>query len=601
MKAQDKQGKSKMGNKRKLVLIIVAAVLIWAAVLVFILLNYVFIGGKLISRNADALDFSGRNVRISKIVKFNSPENINLLNCDVTVQEFCYLKDAFPDCYIRWSVPLSSGSCDSESKELRISSITEADLELFTFFNSLERVAADGVPDWEILYELESRYPDIELDWGIEISGKYYSSDIEELRLNEDLDYNELYEKLKAFSNLKTVYVQGNSLEIDEQLSIVEKYPDLAFHWIVMLTSDGVSNDSEKLDFSGMRRIDLNDLTKCAPLLPNIKEIDFTGCSYKNTEMKKVADAYPDADVIWQFSVYGQEISSLAEEVDFSGIAVEDTSEIENALPYLKNLKKVIMSDCGIPDEEMDALNKKYDDVRFIWTVYFGRYYYLRTDATVFIASLFRGYAENPADLTDENIVPLKYCIDMEALDLGHMYFSNVDFCSEMRNLKWLIIAMSRVNDISGLANCTELFYLEMFLCPVHDLSPLLNCKKLRHLNICQCETEESLDILAQMTWLERCWMSGGGTFDDKEDRDYVRSDEFLPHTMKRWRGLDHTGDGWRNYPTYFEMRDVFDAPYYPTFWSSNFWRNNPNVIVPEGFIEEHGLEDFDDHSMNWK
>ena len=593
----------KRNNRKsfKVALIIAAAVLIWIAVIAYISINYVFIGGRLINKNEESLDFSGMNIKVSRLAKFENPREINLLDSNVTADEYRTLHDLFPDCVIQWSVPLSSGRFDSDSTEISITSLTAEDLEMIAFFSKLEKITADGIPDWRILSELESSCPEIDLDWEIELGNKYYSSDIQVLELNDVADPAELLEKLEAFTGLKKVSITGSALSIDDQLALVEKYPALKYEWVVDLRSFKVPCETRELDYTGIKGADLDQLIKCAPLLGDLKKIDFTGCGYSNSSMKRVADAYPGADVIWEFFIYGKEVSSLSEEIDLSGMEIEDTSEIENALPYLKNLKKVIMSDCGIGDEEMDALNRKYDDVRFIWTVYFGRHYYLRTDATMFIASLFRGYAENPADLTDENIVPLKYCIDMEALDLGHMYFSNVDFCSEMKNLKWLIIAMSRVNDISGLANCTELFYLEMFLCPVQDLSPLLNCKKLRHLNICQCETEPSLDILAQMTWLERCWMSGGGTFDDIRDRDYVRSDEFLPHTMKRWRGLDHTGDGWRNYPTYFEMRDVFNAPYYPTFWSSNFWRDNPNVIVPDGFIEEHGLEDFDDHSMNWK
>ncbi len=585
--------KEKDTKKIKPALIILAAVLLWAGVGIFIAVNYIFAGGRLISRKTDNIDLSGKNVSVTALKKLRSPKEIDLLDSNISFKDYETLRSCFPECHIRWSVPLSSGRFDSESEELRISSITEEDIDMFSLFRNLKKIGAEGIPDWEKLSKLESRYPSIEVDWGVEIGGKYYSSKTAELHLENSADTAEMMEKLSAFTGLKEVFAENSSFSINDQLALTEKYPDLVFNWPVKVTPEGISSTAETIDLAGNNNADLDLLIKCAPLFTGLKTIDFSGCSYSNDEMKEVADAYPDTDVLWQFTIYDQEVSSLDEEIDFSGKKIDDTSEIENALPYLRKIKKVIMSDCGIKNEDMDALNKRHENVKFVWTVYFGTAYHLRTDDKVFIASLFFG-APNTGrnDLNDYNFAPIKYCTDLIAVDVGHQHIRDCSVFSEMKNLKWLIIAMSSVSDISPLANCKELFYLEMFLCPVHDLSPLLECKKLRHLNICQCPTRESLDVLAQMTWLERCWMSGGFTYDDRVDWEYVHDENFLPHTMKRLRGLDHTGDGWRNYPTYFEMRDVFNGPHYPTWWSSNEWRNNPNVVVPEGFIEEHGLDE---------
>lgn len=590
---QDANKKNNGRKNRKPALIITGAALIWIAAIVFIALNYAFIGGKLISKKAESIDLEGKNIRVSSLTKLPLLKEINLVDSNITIEDYEALRESFPDSHIRWSVPLSSGRYDSESREISISSITEEDLDTFSYLTNLEKVSAQGIPDWQVLSQFENRYPDIGIDWGVELGGKYYASDTSELKLDPGMDPSELREKLCAFSKLRTVSVQGNSLEIDDQLALKEVYPDLDFEWLVNITPEGVSSKSDTLVFSGKRGIDLDLLIRCAPLFDRVGSIDFSGCGYSNADMKRVLDAFPEADVLWKLSVYGKEISSLDEEIDLSGIKVEDTSEIENILPYLRSLKKVIMCDCGIGNEEMDALNKRHDNVKFVWTVHFGIGYALRTDETVFIASLYYGSAQSAkGDLNDNTINPLKYCTDMIAIDIGHQHITDCSIFAEMKDLKWLIIAMNNISDISALANCKELYYLEAFWNPITDVSPLLECKKLRHLNICQCNSQSSLDALAQMTWLERCWMSGGGTYDDRKDTKYVWSDEFLPHTMKRLRGLDHTGDGWRNYPAYFEMRDVFNGQYYPTFWSSNEWRNNPNVVVPEGFIEEHGLDE---------
>ena len=61
-----------------------------------------------------------------------------------------------------------------------------------------------------------------------------------------------------------------------------------------------------------------------------------------------------------------------AEEIDISNTSLESTAAVEEILPCFHNLKKVVMCQCGISSEEMDALNRKYEDIRFVWSVNIG-------------------------------------------------------------------------------------------------------------------------------------------------------------------------------------------------------------------------------------
>ena len=150
----------------------------------------------------------------------------------------------------------------------------------------------------------------------------------------------------------------------------------------------------------------------------------------------------------------------------------------------------------------------------------------------------------------------------MVALDLGHNEFTKCEFCRSMPKLRFFIAAGCPLDDLSPLAECKELFYLELMFCPVTDLSPLLECKELRHLNVCACPVQDSVrSVLSQMTWLERCYMAGRRCF-YPSDYDYVYSDEFLPTTEKWLEGLKFYVQ-WRNHPAYYEMRDALGGAYY--------------------------------------
>ena len=543
-------------------MIVLTAVLILAAAVFFwIFSHYILLSGKLIPVDSAELELTGQNVRVSRLLRLSGPTRLDLENCELSAEEYEALKEAFPECDITWSVPLSSGPVGNKSTEITLTALNSSDLPLFQYFESLVKCDAHGIPDWELLQELEKLYPEVKFNWDIEISGKYYSSDAEKIVLENAVEYSELEEKLALFKTLSRVSVENDLLSEEEKLQLISAYPSISFKWEINAFGSQIPNDTVALDFSGRNDIDLDHLIALAPLFPNLKTIDFSGCTYSNDEMLKVMKAFPEADVSWEMTVYGLEVSSLAEEIDLSGIEISDTAEIEKSLIYFKNLKKVIMSDCGIADEDMDALNRRHEDVRFVWTVYFGKKYYLRTDADYFISSLFTGEAANPQDLYDDTVEPLKYCTDMVALDVGHQMFTNADFCRDMKDLRFFIAAGGRLKDISALSNCKKLYYLELSFCPVRDLSPLLECKELKHLNICCCPTAESLDALSQMTWLERCFMSGGLCYDDKKDREYVTSDEFLPNTYKWLVGVNFYL-AWRSDPSYFEMRDALHAYY---------------------------------------
>jgi hypothetical protein len=56
-----------------------------------------------------------------------------------------------------------------------------------------------------------------------------------------------------------------------------------------------------------------------------------------------------------------------------------------------------------------------------------------------------------------------------------------------MPDLEVLIIAMNPLGDLSPLANCKHLEYLELFYSNTSDLSPLSGLKTLKHLNVGHC------------------------------------------------------------------------------------------------------------------
>lgn len=111
------------------------------------------------------------------------------------------------------------------------------------------------------------------------------------------------------------------------------------------------------------------------------------------------------------------------------------------------------MTDCGLSDEEMGALQEAFPDVTFVWTL---RIYvfFVPSDSDYFITNPDAGFKMN---VHQQGPRGLYYLRSIRSLDLGHCHLSAVPFVANMPHLRHLILADDLVYDISPLENLKEL------------------------------------------------------------------------------------------------------------------------------------------------
>jgi len=151
----------------------------------------------------------------------------------------------------------------------------------------------------------------------------------------------------------------------------------------------------------------------------------------------------------------------------------------------------------------------------------------------------------------------LKYCTDLVALDIGHAHVHDISALSGLTKMKYLVIALMDIEDISPLANLKELVYVEAFynMLDDDDLDVFLGMKNLKYLNVGGNDIHD-IDVLKQMTQLERLWVNLV-YFSDEEAEELIAS---MPNTeVHAFRYMDPGGNGWPNgNPGYLEMRYMF-------------------------------------------
>lgn len=486
-------------------------------------------------------------------------KSLDLRQADLTAESFAAIRAAVPACAVRWSIPIGGKTYDSAAKSITVSDFTEAEVPMFLLFDNLKAVNGLACTCWSALAALAKALPDCSVHWQVPLGGTSFGQSAAEIQVDATAGYAELRERLAWLPALKTVAMPVCSLTAEEQAELMEAYPKISFLWPVTLCGTVFSSGDTELSFAGrtdLTEADLDAIAANVFRFPALTRLDLTGCGFSNERLAALRDACPGTEVLWTFDLFGVTVSTLDAEVDLSNTPIGDLAAVEAALPYLPKLEKVVMCDCGPSDEEMDALNKKYADIRFVWMIHMGQYS-VRTDATGFITTSILG-----TWLNDEQAQKLRYCTDMLALDLGHRGVTDLSFLYDMPHLKYLILSDSAACDLTPVASLQELLVVETFMTSVADLTPLLSCGSLVDLNICYiAEKGDALaDTLCRMTRLQRLWYSSNLLDSDQQ----ARVAAALPD-CKIYIAYSNdycVGGDWRYNDHYYEMRDILGMHY---------------------------------------
>lgn len=415
------------------------------------------------------------------------------------------------------------------------------DLEELRAFPNLKKLDLRGTEITAAEFEtVKAWLPEAEILWDIPFQGAFYPMDTEELTV-EALAEADLA-ALEYFSQMKCI-----SAEDCPDYGTLHKLrltrPDLRMAYTIPVGGERFSHDARELTLPGG---DTKELMGVLPYFTELEQVVLTAPLAPVEELLALAADYPEITISWHLELGGVSVDRTTETLDLTGIPMT-VEEMDAVLPYLLNLTYVDMTDCGISNEKMDALNRRYENIKIVWTVDIGKYFRLRTDATSFMPT------KEGIFVNDAIIYNLRYCTDMIAIDLGHKEITNIDFVAFMPHLQYLLLCETLITDLTPLTGLTELVYLELFLTNPKDLSPLLTLTALEDLNLHYVRGD--MNVIAQMTWLKNLWWgySPGMTWNQQQ---MLR--EALPNCHINFTSISSTGGGWRKLPNYYAQREIF-------------------------------------------
>ena len=271
------------------------------------------------------------------------------------------------------------------------------------------------------------------------------------------------------------------------------------------------------------------------------------GVKWTPKELYSVRKAMPEGSE-FHFSTEwgGITVTDEAEDLDLTGIKKAVTGEDLEALVLMcPKIKRIDNSKKRSPSNNvMIPLVEKYPDVQFEWVVHLGGSHYVATTETAF--STFNEPFD-PDSLSSKQLMKLKYCPRMKALDLGHNRITDLEFLQYVPDLEFLIVGDNMIKDLTPISQLKHLQYAELFSNYFTDITPLASCTELIDLNICYARVTD-FSVLDNLENLERFWATMIRGLPEEEKERFKR---VHPNVEVDFEGSHATTNGWRKHPRY--------------------------------------------------
>lgn len=505
--------------------------------------HYTLWNDRIYPKGLEVLDLSGKPLPdFEGLWELTELKELNLLDTGLTIEQYDQIAAQLPGCEILWQVPLQGKSFPLETEEISLHSCEAQDIAALQHLPKLKRVNLVDFTDVAIIEELITALPSCDI-----VSQCTLGSDVLDynVRFFKSSSIKEITEALETFPYLSLLDAT-DCPNFTTLAALQTRYPDCKILYNVPL-GDRLWRECTT-DIS-VEATTGEAISKALTALPLVKSVTVTQPIADPDILLQLRQEYPHIRFTYCFDLFGQTVTPETESVDISGVKLDSGAEILRYLPHFNQLKTIDMCDCGISNAEMDALQQRYPDTKFVWKVQIG-HAWIRTDVIYFMPYQHR------LVLYDEHVDNLKYLTDLICLDMGHMYVTRTDYLDYMPKLQYLLMCGTPITDISACANMKDLKYVELFITNVTDFSPLLACENLVDLNVCYTYPDDPL-IFGQMKQLENLWFRGMSD-------EYVISQlrQALPNTHTMFGPGSSTGRGWRRLPNYYAQRDIMGMYY---------------------------------------
>lgn len=435
--------------------------------------------------------------------------------------------------------------------------VTAEEIGKLDEFPQLTKADLSGSTCYDEILAYQASHPDVDVIYTVDVGGTQVYPDAESASIAAQTDPQTLIQSCGYLPSLTSLDISAGVYDLAAIRTLASALPQVNLTFEVSYQGETYGSETAELDLSDRTGAEIVGMSELLSVLPNLVYVNLTNparasgtvaCDITLEQLAEVQTACPGVGFDYLFTLFDKQFSTADTTMDLKDINVGKArvDEIRAWLPYMSVCQMVDMDGCNVPNEMMAQLRDDFPNTKVVWRIRFSRYT-CRTDAVALRAS-----TANPRMSSSEMQV-LKYCTDMEMLDLGHNFQKDLSFVSYMPNLRVAILAMGYVSDLTPLASCTHLEYLELFTNFIVDVSPLAELHELEHLNIAYNRITD-ISPLYGMTQLKRLWIARNN-FPEEQLETLIAS---LPNTEIDFTSHNPTGGTWRENERYDLLCEQF-------------------------------------------
>lgn len=437
--------------------------------------------------------------------------------------------------------------------------VTEESIANLDKYPGLKRVDLSGSTCYEAIRNYIETHPEVEVTYTVSLGGVFVSTDSTDLiLLPGSYDYDTLMTNLVYLPQVTSISLPRIQLTAEQIAAFRESYPEIALRYTVEFNGSEYGEDATSLnlaDYDTAQLATAIDKLSIMPFITSIELMKEDGTSnFTREQVIQLQTAAPQISFNYVIELFGKTVSTADEVVDFSKCDVDSEEELRAAMEILTHVSKVRVVGCDLKNETLGAIQADFPNTKLVWRVYVAGNPFLTDEETLFLSQ---------SKLNNSNCGNLKYLTSAKYVDAGHSEkLTDVSWLANMPDLEILILSGSPITDISSLAGCTKLEWLELTFCDkLTDISVLKNLTSLRFLNIGYTKVSD-ISSIAELP-LERFHALRTKVSND----DFKAYIEAHPDCWTTYYGSKQPyGKGWRyddgGY-TYFEyyanMRKIFD------------------------------------------
>lgn len=423
-----------------------------------------------------------------------------------------------------FELTLDGVSYSRDAAQICASSLSAGDLEKLPQMTGLEQVTVTGGGSGENLAQLRTYCDENAIAFRIQLGEQTVTDETAELTISGVTE--EQVALLALMPKLQSLHFPEPEASAESLLALREKLSGTAVTWEKTVLTIPFREDATVIDLMPVLALHEGEKLGDKTAWEYGLEFETMGDQERPHRTAKVLPGHPFPD------------------------RTDDTEqilqEVEAAMAYFPEAEVLELCGTWLDNESISQFRERHrEDYKVIWTVLCGDLA-PRTDAKFFMPTKYYVTSGNFNDLYSYN---LQYCEEIVAMDIGHMWITDIEFVRYMPDLKYLVMFNQAVSDLSPLSVCKELVFLEMHQCDhVEDYSPLLECTALEDLNIGGVSGD--ISPILEMKWLKNLWLVGC------DEADYKAAVDTMLETNIAYYYED-PDDGWRDLPNYFKMRDA--------------------------------------------